>query len=144
LPFYEFIIKIVFVSAGGRNMRKFILKWAASTAALAAAAWVVKGIVIDSGWALLGAALVIGLLNAFLKPIVVLLTLPLNILTLGLFTFVINAIMILLTSEVVKGFTVNSFWAALIGAIVMSVVGFILNLFIGDNRAITVVTKTKP
>jgi len=125
-------------------MRKFILKWAASTAALAAAAWVVKGIVIDSGWALLGAALVIGLLNAFLKPIVVLLTLPLNILTLGLFTFVINAIMILLTSEVVKGFTVNSFWAALIGAIVMSVVGFILNLFIGDNRAITVVTKTKP
>ena len=125
-------------------MRGFILKWAVSTAALAAAAWVVKGIIIDSGWALLGAALVIGLLNAFLKPIVVLLTLPLNILTLGLFTFVINAIMILLTSEVVKGFTVNSFWAALIGAIIMSVVGFILNLFIRDNFKVTVVTKTKP
>ncbi len=124
-------------------MRAFILKWAVSTAALAVAAWVVKGIIIDSGWALLGAALVIGLLNAFLKPIVVLLTLPLNILTLGLFTFVINATMILLTSEVVKGFTVNSFWAALIGAIIMSVVGFILNLFIGDNLDITVVTKTK-
>ncbi|MEA3222878.1 MAG: phage holin family protein [Thermodesulfobacteriota bacterium] len=125
-------------------MRGFILKWAVSTAALAAAAWVVKGIIIDSGWALLGAALVIGLLNAFLKPIVVLLTLPLNILTLGLFTFVINAIMILLTSEVVKGFTVNSFWAALRGAIIMSVVGFILNLFIRDNFKVTVVTKTKP
>lgn len=124
-------------------MKGFILKWAVSTAALAVAAWVVKGIIIESGWALFVAALVIGLLNAFLKPIVIILTLPLNILTLGLFTFVINAIMILLASEVVKGFTVNGFWAALTGAIIMSAASFILNLFIRDNLKVSVVTKTK-
>ncbi len=101
-----------------------------SSIALAVASWLVKGIEVTSGWALLGAALVIGLLNAFLKPIIILLTLPINILTLGLFTFVINGIMIMLASEIVRGFDVTSFWAALTGAIIMSFVSFTLNLFI--------------
>jgi putative membrane protein len=111
-------------------MKKFILKWAILTIALAAAAWLVDGINIASGWALFGAALAIGLLNVFLKPILIILTLPFNILTLGLFTFVINAGMILLATKFVDGFSVESFWAAFFAAIIMSVVSAILNLFV--------------
>ena len=80
------------------------------------------------------AALVIGFLNAFLRPIIILLTLPLNILTLGLFTFVINALMILLASELVSDFTVNGFGAALLASMIMAVVSFVLNsVFDGKN-----------
>jgi len=116
------------------GITRFFIRWAISAVALAIASWVIKGITIENGWALLFAALVVGLLNAFLRPIIILLTLPINILTLGLFTFVINAAMILFTAEIVRGFRVSGFWAALLAAIIMSVVGFFLNLFLPDDR----------
>ena len=93
-------------------------------------AWTLDGIIIESGVTLFIAALVIGLLNAFLRPIVILLTLPLNILTLGLFTFVINAVLLLFASQLVTGFFVDGFWTAFFAALIMSIVGFLLNLFI--------------
>lgn len=111
-------------------MTKIMLKWTISAISLAVAAWMIQGITIANGWALLFAALVVGLLNAFLRPVIIFLTLPLNILTLGLFTFVINAIMILFTAEIVHGFSVNGFGSALLAAIIMSVVGFILNILL--------------
>lgn len=114
-------------------MRSFLIKWLISALSLALASWLLGGIIIDSGWALLLAALVVGLLNAFVRPIVMLLTLPLNILTLGLFSFVINASMLMITSEIVNGFTVNSFWSALLTAVIMSLVSFFLNIFMGED-----------
>ena len=115
---------------GCLTMQRFLFKWCISAIALAVASWLVEGIIVTSGWALFGAALVIGFLNAFLRPIIILLTLPINILTLGLFTFVINGTMIMFASVIVRGFTVTSFWAALAGAIIMSAISFVLNLFI--------------
>lgn len=106
------------------------MKWLICTVSLAVAAWMIEGITIQNGWALLFAALVVGFLNAFLRPILLLLTLPINILTLGLFTFVINALMILFTTAIVGGFSVNGFGSALLAAIVMSIVSFFLNLFL--------------
>ena len=129
-----FSSKIPYNTWGMTGITRFFIRWAISAVALAIASWVIKGITIENGWALLFAALVVGLLNAFLRPIIILLTLPINILTLGLFTFVINAAMILFTAEIVGGFRVSGFWAALLAAIIMSVVGFFLNLFLPDDR----------
>lgn len=107
-----------------------MIKWVVCTISLAVAAWLIPGIAIVNGWALLLSALVVGFLNAFVRPIILFLTLPLNILTLGLFTFVINAVMILLTASIVGGFIVSGFWAALLAAIVISIVSFFLHLFL--------------
>jgi putative membrane protein len=79
-------------------------------------------------------AVVLGLLNIFIKPILVLLTLPVTIITLGLFLFVINAFIILLCSRLVDGFRVNSFWTALIFSIVLSVCQSIAYKIIGDDK----------
>jgi len=107
-----------------------LIKWFICTVSLAVAAWVIQGITIQNGWALLFAALVVGFLNAFLRPILILLTLPLTILTLGFFTFVINALMILFTAEIVGGFSVDGFWSAFLAALVMSIVSFFLNVLV--------------
>ena len=80
------------------------------------------------------AALVLGLANTIIKPILVVLTLPVTILTLGLFLFVINALLFWGVSNVVTGFHVNGFWAALIGAILYSVIGWLLSLLIPDRK----------
>jgi putative membrane protein len=109
-------------------MTNFLIKWVVSAVSLAVAAKLIKGINIDSGWTLLVAALVIGLLNATLRWFLIILTLPINILTLGLFTFVINAVMIILASKLVNGFLVDDFWTAFLAAILMSIVGFFLNI----------------
>jgi len=76
--------------------------------------------------ATLVAAAILGIVNAIIRPLLVLLTLPLNILTLGLFTFVINALMLLLTSAVVPGFVIRGFGSAILGAIVLSIISFVL------------------
>lgn len=111
-------------------MTKLLGKWFICAVSLAVAAWMIEGITIQNVWALIFAALVVGFLNAFLRPILILLTLPLNILTLGLFTFVINAAMILFTAQIVGGFSVDGFWAALLAAVVMSIVSFLLNILV--------------
>ncbi len=117
-------------------MRGFLIRWIINALALAVAAWLLKGIVVGSYTSLIVAALVIGLLNAFVRPVVLLLTLPLNILTLGLFTFVVNGAMILLAGDVVRGFEVTGFFSAVFGSIIMGGVSFFLNLFISDNGRI--------
>lgn len=79
-------------------------------------------------------AVVLGLLNIFIKPILVILTLPVTILTLGLFLFVINAVIILICSRIVEGFRVNSFWTALIFSIILSVCQSIVYKIVGDDK----------
>jgi putative membrane protein len=109
-----------------------------NAAALWAATRVVPGIVFDGDWRLLLAvALVFGVLNVALRPILILLTLPLFILTLGLFTFVLNAVMLWLTGRVSDalglGFHVDGFVAAFLGALVVTIASFLLSLFVASG-----------
>jgi putative membrane protein len=105
---------------------KLILKWLLSAAALLAVAHFYPGVVVTSFTAALIAAFVIGLLNTIIRPIFVLLTLPLTVITLGLFLFVINALMFYMASGLLDGFKVKGFTAALIGSLLYSVAGMVI------------------
>lgn len=96
-------------------MKDFIFRWAITTVAVMIAAKFVSGISCDSALALIEAALLLGILNAFLRPILLLLAAPLIILTLGIFIFVVNAVMLLLVNQFVHGFRVESFGSAFLG-----------------------------
>jgi putative membrane protein len=78
-------------------------------------------------------ALFLGIVNAIIKPVLILITLPINILTLGLFTFVINALLVMLASTVIKGFYVQGFLYALLFSLILSIITFVLNIFLKSN-----------
>lgn len=103
-----------------------ILRWLINAAALYLTALLLPGITLRGAGPALIAAAILGIVNAVIRPLLLLLTLPLNILTLGLFTFVVNAVMLLLTSALVPGFSVRGFPAALLGAVVLSIISFLL------------------
>jgi putative membrane protein len=90
----------------------------------------IPGVILSGFWAALWVAVFLAVVNVLLKPIIILLTLPINILTLGLFTFVINALLIMLASSVIKGFAVDGFWTAVLFSIVLSAVSYLLNMFL--------------
>jgi putative membrane protein len=113
-------------------VRGLIIRWVTTAFALWLTSLIVQGIVIEGVASLFFAAVVFGIFNAILRPLVLVLTLPINIVTLGLFTFVINGAMLKLTGDVVRGFSVHGFWSAVIGAVLMSAISFALNLFISD------------
>jgi len=118
---------------------RLLIRLAINAAALWAATRIVPGITFDGDWRLLFAvALVFGILNAVVRPILKLLTFPILIITLGLFIFVLNAVMLWLTGVISDaaelGFQVASFRAAFLGALVVSVVSFALSLFAGSDR----------
>jgi putative membrane protein len=100
-----------------------ILRWVINAVALLAATQIVSGFHVDTFYAALIAALVLGLLNALIRPLLILLTLPLNVVTLGLFTFVINALLVWFMSSFVKGVEVAGFWPALMVALILWAVG---------------------
>ena len=106
---------------------KLLVKWLLSAAALLAVAHLYNGVVVQSFSAALVAALVIGLFNAVLRPVLVVLTLPVTVLTLGLFLFVINALMFYWAASLLDGFQVQSFGAALLGSLVYTVLGMVIN-----------------
>jgi putative membrane protein len=110
-------------------MKHFVFRWAITTVSVMVAASVISGIRCDSATSLIGAALLLGILNAFLRPILLLLMAPLIILTLGIFIFVVNALMLLLVNQFVHGFHVDSFGSAFWGAILISLVSWILSAF---------------
>ena len=100
-----------------------------NTLAVLVAAYLIPGVAVVDVWRALFVAIILGILNAFLKPFLILLTLPLNILTLGLFTFVINVILISMVDALVAGFEVSNFLAALLFSLVLSLVsGFLSKL----------------
>ena len=105
----------------------FLISWLITALAIAVTAYLLAGITVDSVFAALVAALVLGLINAFVRPLLLLLTLPLNILTLGLLTFAINALMVMLTAAIVPGFHVASFWWALLFSLVVSLITWALS-----------------
>jgi putative membrane protein len=102
-----------------------IIKWLIAALAILAAAYFVPGIYVASFVTALIVALVLGILSITIKPIVKLVTLPLNLLTLGLFSLVINALFFWLVGTFIKGFTVHGFWAAFLGSLIVSVANFI-------------------
>ena len=106
---------------------KRILKWLLSAAALLGVAYVYGGVAVASFGSAMLAALVIGLLNMLLRPILVVLTIPVTIITLGLFLFVINALMFWSASGLLSGFHVNGFWAALLGSLIYSALGVLID-----------------
>ena len=120
-------------------MRNLLLRWVINAVALWVAASVVPGVHNDGGWEVLFVvALIFGLVNALIRPLLTLLTCPLIILTLGLFTLVINAVMLWLASWLGRqaglGFYVEGPWAAFLGALVVSIVSWVLSVFVRDER----------
>ena len=107
-----------------------ITRWLIITGAILIASMLVPGIKVDSLLTAILAAAVLGLINVFIKPVLIIFTLPLSILTLGVFTFFINAMMLALVAYFVKGFEVQSFLSAFLGALIISVVTWLANYFI--------------
>ncbi|MFI5265573.1 MAG: phage holin family protein [Candidatus Levyibacteriota bacterium] len=104
-----------------------LINWLVYSLAILVVAYVLPGVHISGFFTALVVAVVLGVINAFIKPVLIILTLPITILTLGLFTLVINAFLILLTSWIVPGFKVDGFWWALLFSIVLSVANWFLN-----------------
>ena len=109
------------------SMLKLILKWLLSAAALLGVAYIYGGVSVASFGTAMVAALIIGLMNMLVRPILVVLTIPVTLLTLGLFLFVINALMFWAASGLVSGFQVNGFWAALLGSLIYSALGVVID-----------------
>jgi putative membrane protein len=119
-------------------MTKFLIRWGINAVALYAAVWIVPGIEFRGNWTgVLWLALISGLLNALVRPLLKFLTCPLIILTLGLFTLVINTALLMLTSRIGQAFgiglTVDGFWTALLGSVVISIVSIIMSVIFRDE-----------
>ena len=117
-------------------MRGVLLRWLVLTAAVLAASWLLDGIRVNGIFPALLAAALLGILNAVFRPLLILMTLPVNILTLGLFTFVINALMLMIVSAVIPGFDVRGFWTAVVGALIIGAASWLLNIFIGGKGTV--------
>lgn len=104
------------------------MEWLMSALSILIAAYLIPGVQISGLWAALVSAAILGLLNVVIKPILILFTLPINILSLGLFTFVINALIILLASSIVKGFLVGGFLNALIFSLVLTIISSLFEI----------------
>lgn len=111
-----------------------LAKWLILTAAVMLAAWLIEDIHVSGFVSAFFAAAAIGVLNLFFRPFLLILTLPINIMTLGLFTFVINALMLKIASGLIPGFIVTGFWSTLLGAMVISAASWVLNSMLADTR----------
>jgi len=108
-------------------MARLLLVWLINSVALIAVAYLMPSITISSFGAALIAALVLGLVNAVIRPILILLTLPATVLTLGLFIFIINGLLFWFVGSFIQGFFVAGFWAGVLGAIIYSVIAWLLS-----------------
>jgi len=115
-------------------MKNLIVKWCVNIIALSVVVYLVPGIYIERWQTAIAAGILLAFLNTFLKPILLFLTLPFNILTLGLFTLIVNGIIFFLVSKLVSGFTVVSFWNAVLGSIFFSIASFFLNIMVMPSR----------
>ena len=118
-------------------MNGIIIRWLTLTVAIVFTSYLLEGIQISGFLSALLAAAMLGILNAFFRPIALLLTLPINILSLGLFTFIINALMLKMASGIITGFDVVGFWSAVFGSLLISIFSWLLNSFINDRGTVT-------
>ena len=117
-------------------MHGIAIRWLTLTGAIIITAYLIDGIVIQGFLSAFFAAAALGIFNAFFRPIAIILTLPINILTLGFFTFIINAVMLKMASSIIPGFDVHGFWAAVIGSLVISIISWALNSFISERGTV--------
>jgi len=117
-------------------MHGITIRWLGLTFAIIVTSYLLDGIHVSGFWSALFTAAVLGILNAFFRPIILILTLPINILTMGLFTFVINALLLMMASGIISGFNVAGFWSAMFGALLISVVSWLINGFIGERGTV--------
>ena len=128
-------------------MSGILIRWLTATGAILLAAYLLSGIHVEGFLSAFLAAAMLGILNALFRPIALLITLPINVLTLGLFTFVINALMLKMASGVISGFDVHGFGSAIVGSLMISTISWLLNSFIdkhGTWRYINLGRKIDP
>jgi len=122
-------------------MKHFVFRWAVTTIAVMVASSVIHGIRYDTVASLIGASLLLGILNAFIRPFLLILSAPLILVTLGFFILILNGLLLLVVPGVVVGFHVDGFWSAFWGAIVISIVSWILSAFFrGSDGRVHVLT----
>ncbi len=119
----------------------FLVRLIANALAILAAAYILPGIEVSGGLALIAAALVLALINAVVRPVLLFLTLPFTLVTLGLFIFLLNAFCLWLTSVLVKGFDVQGFWSAVLGAMIVSLVSWLVTILLSDRGQVVVITR---
>ena len=126
------------------NTKSFLQRWFVTSLGVLVAAGLIDKVHADGVIPLLVASLLLGVLNAFLRPILLIATIPLVVVTFGLFIFVINALLLYLVAHLVKGFYVADFWTAFKGAIVISIVSVLANMMLGKKRAVDAPKKHQP
>lgn len=124
-------------------MRGLLIRWCVLTLAILLAAYLLPGITVGGPLSAFFAAAALGILNALFRPILLLVTLPLNILTLGLFTFVINALMLMMASGVIGGLQVRGFWWAVLGSLIISTVSWLSTSLINESGHVEVISLQK-
>src|SRR6476659_9621937 len=122
---------------------RLLLVWLINSVALFALPYVFPWVTVDTFWTALIAALVLGLINALIRPILVLLTLPVTILTLGLFIFVINGLLFWWVGSFIDGFHVSGFWAGFFGAIVYSLISWLLSALLPRKHVQNIASPTR-
>ncbi|HMO45517.1 MAG TPA: phage holin family protein [Rubrivivax sp.] len=121
-----------------QDLIAFVLAWATTALSLWAASHIFTGLKFDSRSALLASALLLGLANAVVKPLLIVLTLPLTLLSFGLFILVINALMLLLVSALVKGFRLSGFWTAFFASLFISILSIAIGALAGGSPRMTI------
>ncbi len=124
-------------------MRGFFIRSVMTMVAVLVAAHLVPGIAVDGWVSALGAALVLGVLNAAVRPLLLLLSLPFILFTLGLFIFVVNAALLALAAWLVPGFHVAGFWSAVLGSVVISLISGVLNFLVGGKGRVEVAIRRR-
>lgn len=122
------------------NVTDFLIHWAILSLSLWVASYVFRGLKFDSRGALLVSALLLGFVNAVLRPILLVLTIPLTVLSLGLFILVLNALMVMLVARLVSGFRLSGFWTAFFVSIFIAVFSFFIELFLPSQGVAIVQT----
>lgn len=124
-------------------MRGILFRWIVLTVAILFAAYLIDGIYVRGFLSAFMAAAILGILNAFLRPVLLIVTLPFNILTLGLFTFIINALLLKMASGVISGFEIQGFWPAVLGALIISIVSWLMNALVSDRGRVEYIDMKK-
>jgi len=124
-------------------MAGIFIRWLILTVSIIFASYTIDGIFVSGFLSAILAAAALGILNALLRPFLIILTLPINIVSLGLFTFIINAFLLKIASVVVPGFDVRGYWPAIVGSIIISIISWLLNALIGDTGRVEYIEMRK-
>ena len=117
-------------------MNGIFIRWLILTIAIIVTSYLLDGIQVSGFFSAFFAAAILGILNAFFRPFLLIITLPINILTLGFFTFVINAILLMMASGVIPGFEVAGFWSAVFGSLFISLISWFITSFINERGTV--------